>query len=144
MRDEPRAIKLFEGACKAGDGISCESLGGYHAQGGGGDPKKLDLAAATLRAVPWYERACAMQRPAPCAFLATFILDGVKFPSSDRKRVPGLFETACKGDLEVACKFLGDLYAKGELVRRDVKRANALYDKACKLGYDRGCAAKAE
>ena len=51
---------------------------------------------------------------------------------------------ASKGDVNVACKFLGDLYAKGELVPRDIMRANALYDKACKLGYDRGCAAKAE
>jgi uncharacterized protein len=137
VRDPPRALKLFEDACDAGDGISCESLGGYYALGGGGE-SNLEHAA------PWYERACAMQRPKPCAFLAAFIHDGVKFSNSDRKRIPGLLETACKGDVALACKYLGDLYAKGELVGRDVKQANALYDKACKLGDNDGCAAKAE
>jgi TPR repeat protein len=120
VRDRPRALKLFEGACAAGDGISCESLGGYYMMGGGGERNPEQAAL-------WYERACAMQRPSPCLFLAVFIHDGVKFPSSDHKRIPALLETACKGDVAVACKLLGDLYAKGELVRRDVTRSNALY-----------------
>jgi uncharacterized protein len=140
-RDPVRAVKLFEGACTGGDALSCESLGGWIAQGEG-DPNKLG-PDAMKRAAPYYERACTMGRPAACAFLATFILEGVKWPGADPKRVPGLFDTACRGEINVACKFLGDLYADGKLVRRDAKKANELYAKACKLGYDRGCQAKA-
>jgi TPR repeat protein len=141
-RDVPRALKLFEGACKRGEGISCESLGGYYGQGGGGDP--ADLKGAMVRAAPYYDRACTLGRAVACTLLATFILEGVKFPGSDRKRIVGLFDSGCRGEMNIACKFLGDIYNKGELVRRDVKKANELYAKSCKLGYDRGCSAKAE
>ncbi len=143
LRNIPRALKLLETGCKGNDGLSCESLGGWYAMGED-EPTKLDIPVATQRAVPWYERACALKRPAPCAFLATFILEGFKFPNSDRKRVPALLKTACSGDVNVACKLLGDVYAKGELVKRDVKKANELYARSCKLGYDRGCNLKAD
>lgn len=140
-RDPVRAVKLFEGACSGGDALSCESLGGFYGQGGGADPAKADFEAAMVRAAPWYERACKMNRPAPCAFLATFIQEGVKFPNADPKRIPGLLDIACRGDVDVACKFLGDVYTEGKLVPRDTKKAAALYARSCKLGYDRGCAA---
>jgi TPR repeat protein len=143
QRDVPRALKLLETGCKGNDGLSCESLGGWYAMGED-DPSTLDIPAATQRAVPYYERACALKRPAPCAFLATFILDGIKFPNANRKRVVGLLKTACSGDVNVACKLLGDAYAKGELVKRDKTKANELYAKSCTLGYDRGCSAKAD
>lgn len=144
IRDVPRAITLLETGCKGNDGLSCESLGGFYAQGGDGVPGKVDFAVAAQKAAPYYERACTLKRPAPCAFLASFINDGIKIPNADKKRVPGLLDTACTGGVNVACKFLGDVHAKGELVKRDVKKANELYEKSCKLGYDRGCAAKAE
>jgi uncharacterized protein len=141
LRDPPRAVKLFESACTGGDALSCESLGGWIAQGEG-DRTKLGVAAMT-RAAPYYERACTMGRPAACAFLGTFMLEGATWPGADPKRIPVLFDTACRGDVNVACKFLGDLYADGKHVRRDAKKANELYAKACKLGYDRGCQARA-
>lgn len=142
-RDVPRALLLLETGCKGGDGLSCESLGGWYAQGGDA-PDKIDLAAATLKSAPYYERACTLKRPAPCAFLATFITNGAKISNADKKRVPGLLDTACNGGVTIACKMLGDIYSKGELVKRDVEKANELYAKACKAGYDRGCSARAE
>jgi TPR repeat protein len=142
-RDVKRAVTLLETGCKGNDGLSCESLGGWYAQGEGATAN-IDLDAAVVKAAPYYERACTLKRPAPCAFLAAFITGGNKFPNNDKKRVPGLYEAACTGGVNVACKFLGDVYNKGELVKRDIKKANTLYDKACKLGYDRGCTAKAE
>lgn len=141
-RDTARAVKLFEGACAKGDGISCESLGGWYGQLG--DPAApMELSVAMPQAARWYERACKLKRPAACAFVAAMILDGT-IAKGDRKRVPGLLDTACRGEVNVACKMLGDRYAKGDLVRRDVKRANALYAKSCKLGFDRACSATAE
>ncbi|HEX4517330.1 MAG TPA: hypothetical protein VH054_27480, partial [Polyangiaceae bacterium] len=41
---------------------------------------------------------------------------------------------ACDASMKDSCKVLGDMYERGEGVTADASRADALHDKACRLG----------
>jgi uncharacterized protein len=135
-KDVERARRLFVFACGARDGLSCESLGGLFMMG-------QEVPTDLLAAARWYEKACDLGRPAACAFYAGAIADGVLGPDADRSRIPPLLEKACDGEVDVACKLLGDAYARGEHVLRDPQRAAQLYARACALGSRAGCEAAA-
>jgi hypothetical protein len=47
---------------------------------------------------------------------------------------------ACDASMKDSCKVLGDMYERGEGVTADTSRADALHDKACRLGSAKACA----
>lgn len=53
--------------------------------------------------------------------------------------IAALFEKACDGNIPEACAELAALVREDEIVARDVQRANALDDRACKDGYYAAC-----
>ncbi|WP_326691043.1 sel1 repeat family protein [Helicobacter pylori] len=50
-----------------------------------------------------------------------------------------LYSRACDLNNGWGCSFLGVLYYNGDGVKQDSKKAVALFEKACKLGYKKAC-----
>ncbi|GAA6811660.1 hypothetical protein HpBTM54_00780 [Helicobacter pylori] len=50
-----------------------------------------------------------------------------------------LYSRACELKDGWGCSFLGVLYYNGDGVKQDFKKAVALFEKACKLGYKKAC-----
>ncbi|GAA8295840.1 hypothetical protein HpHA275_07240 [Helicobacter pylori] len=50
-----------------------------------------------------------------------------------------LYSRACELKDGWGCSFLGVLYYNGDGVKQDSKKAAALFEKACKLGYKKAC-----
>ncbi|UOR70313.1 tetratricopeptide repeat protein [Helicobacter pylori] len=49
------------------------------------------------------------------------------------------YSKACELKDGWGCSFLGVLYYNGDGVKQDSKKAVALFEKACKLGYKKAC-----
>jgi len=79
------------------------------------------------------ERACKGKAAGACRALALADPRG-------RRYLPLLEQACAAGDILVSCVILGDVYAKGERVRRDLARANTYYERACKKGLATACA----
>jgi uncharacterized protein len=93
------------------------------ANGDGSDPREL-------------ERRCEAGQARECVSLGILYAEG-KSVVADPQRALTLFTQACdRGDL-MGCNAQGRMLAQGE--PRDVPKAHALYDRACRGGYFAGC-----
>jgi TPR repeat protein len=108
------------------------------------------LAAGTASAQPkWVrdrialEKACGEGDLAACAEAGVRLASGDNGPSGIREERPeaavAFFERACVGGHMRGCRELGNLYAGGKGVTRNLRRAAMLYASACDAGDADGC-----
>ncbi|MFT2635281.1 tetratricopeptide repeat protein [Helicobacter pylori] len=64
-----------------------------------------------------------------------FNLSIKNYKEQDFSKARKYFERACELNNGSGCGTLGFLYGSGEGVKQDSKKAVALFEKACKLGY---------
>ncbi len=163
-QDPPTACKMFERACDATGFAGCANLALCHETGVGApkDKKKaLDLysdacskgmafgcvwgglmveeenEAIAPKALAFYERACGFDQPGTCVGTSDIMsaLPGVwSMDMIDRHACNG-------GDTRgLACYNAGLLYERGENgVRRDLAKANRLFQKACAFDTKKAC-----
>lgn len=96
--DEPRAIELFERACRGGFGEACSNLGAMHENG-------RSLPADDVVAARLYALACERGSALGCSNLGALYHVG-KGVRLDRRRAAELFEKACSAGLELGCSNL--------------------------------------
>jgi len=118
---------LFEKDCRAGNASACFRQGWllWVRQGGPDNARALELFAS----------ACRSGSMEACAYQGLDLMS-----SSDRgaEALPVL-EKSCDGGSGGGCANLAFLYATGKLVKKDDKRAAALYAKSCDHGDAQGC-----
>jgi hypothetical protein len=158
--DAARTRALYQRACEAGDHEACADLGDMVARGEGGERDKagaLELyrqACGTnppicVRAARRYLTGEGVPEDAAiaselgglaceghgdvqgCAFLAE--LSARPGPKQDLRKAVALYTRACDHGWTSSCEPLGDLYAKGQGVAADAKRAAALYERVCQV-----------
>ncbi|KAJ3193993.1 hypothetical protein HK101_003702 [Irineochytrium annulatum] len=89
------------------------------------------------QAVAWYKKAAAAGDPAACDSLAALYMEGVHV-DRDVARAVRLFERAADRGNMYSLNQLGVFYENGDKSiggKRDLERAQALYNKAANLGY---------
>ncbi len=135
-RDAARAVALYTRACDGGAPLGCARLGEAYAAGTGVD-------ADPGRAADLFEKACASEMIGCFRLAELLVRDG---GSADR--AVELFDKACDGTLahgdgsppvSESCFRLGEMYANGSGVDRDVYRAGSYFRRACRLGYQEAC-----
>lgn len=151
-KDLPRAVEMFQIACRAGIGDACIDLGMlvYDPDDGAG------ISADPARAVEFFFNACnevGVQeltdpgKPDPnaraCAALGRAYVDGqgVENNRPDPKRAIEMYRKACDAQFAAGCASAGDLLATS---RSTVVEATELYQTACKLDARHGCFELAE
>ena len=143
-KDLPRAVDLFEIACKAQpDGSQTQSTGPVVPEA------CVDLAHAIYdsegippepeRAVELVRTACQSDPPdhRACTLLGTAFYAGKGMRKKDIERALELFEASCASEYAPACVKAGDLLAAR--TRNDASLAAAAYSKGCALDARLGC-----
>lgn len=121
------ALLVWTSGCERGVAAACAN-GGRLAD----DPRlasKRDPALARTL----LEKGCSSGDPFTCGLLGANLLH------DDLARGWGLLETSCAQKVAPACKDLADVLWNGELVKKDKKRARALYTTACQDDYEPAC-----
>ena len=108
-KDPIKAVVLFDKACKGNIMEACAKLGRFYADGTG-------VAKDVTKAAALFEQACTgeyMQNDTPDA--------------KDPLRVGSPFTSGAT----MGCYYLGDMYADGKGVSKDVTKAAARYQRIC-------------
>jgi TPR repeat protein len=156
----PKSLARYERACELRDQF-CFNLGQAYDRGLG-RPKDPEKAADLFR------RCCTGGAGPCCTNLGVRTLKGVGV-AADPAKAAGLFLEGCRHHDELACRDLGQLcdtapgttaevlgraaaggdavaalllgwfHHEGRGVKKDVARARALFDVACKGGLEEGC-----
>lgn len=162
--DPVTALRLYDGACRAGYAPSCAKSG--HLQEARGDVTAASSAYARGcdagdmpgcsrlgslfergpfgvardfgRAATLYEQACDGGDPLGCLNLASMTEAGRGVARSEAQAVV-LLEKACEAKEKAACFSLAERYRAGRGVRRDEAKAAALAKTACSLGHGEAC-----
>lgn len=124
----PEEAQFQQKGCKAKqpDWQACE-LWGKQLVAGNIVAKDVATGRALL------ESACTHGAGGACRTIA--LREGERSP-----RYARLMEKSCDaGDVLISCVIVADLYAKGEHVKRDQAKANALYRRACDHGVSSAC-----
>jgi TPR repeat protein len=159
-KDLPKALARYERACELRD-LFCFNVGQAYDRGLG-RPKDAAKAAEHFR------RCCTGGGGPCCTNLGVRTLKGVGV-AADPAKAAGLFLEGCRLHDELACQDLGQLcdteprvtaevlgraadsgdavaslllgwfHREGRGVKKDVPRARALFDAACKGGLAEGC-----
>lgn len=132
-RDDARAAALYEKACDGGDALACTNLAAF-AVDGVGVPK--DVA----RGLALYEKACGAGEASACRDLGFAYVATVVPP--DPAKGAEIWLASCEAGHAQSCADLGWLHEEGRGVPQDAERAQALYHRACRGGYERACGAR--
>jgi TPR repeat protein len=127
-----QATQIWSRKCDAGDDDACYHLGlAYEEESG--------VPMDEERARQLFEKPCAKGHYASCAELAQ-MARGSDDKSDDARAAP-YFERACNVGLEtrMPCREAGFMYADGEGVPVDERRAAVLLENGCNLGDDWCC-----
>jgi TPR repeat protein/outer membrane biosynthesis protein TonB len=133
--DQPRAFKLFEGACAGWRNDGCYGLGKAYENGTGVTP---DIG----KAAEIYSGACKTYQSKSCLALELLYFEGRGVPQ-DQPRAVAYFEKLCgpSGSKEVAeaCLLAGNAYTSGTGVTVDPVKGAQYWHKACISGNVEGC-----
>jgi TPR repeat protein len=124
--------KACEAACDAGVADQCRLLGTTY-QFGNAAVKKDDL-----RALAYFEQACAMKNAAACVS-AGQIYEFHHGVDKDDVKAADFYRRGCDIGDQVACANFAIMLENGRGVATDVERAAILYDKACRAGAGLAC-----
>lgn len=137
---------LCEADCKAGDLVSCHTMGEAYYYSG----PRQDMS----RALQAYTRACRIGpagRPEPVGdpldplgsscFLAGAIWARHSGAATDRAKAWALYHEGCGHGFAHACEALGEMYETGEGAPRDEVEAHRYFAIACGLESESACVA---
>lgn len=154
-KDEPRAIEMFEIACKDGIDRACVDLAQLLYTDA---PEKANQA---VRAVVLFTDTCAKvdpsqaaentdkSRPLPLADACDALGHayeagiGVEPPRKDIEKAETLYMRSCDSNYAQGCVSAGAL-AASKKKKEEIERAVGLYERACKLDARQGCFELAE
>lgn len=136
--DYSEARRLFSMGCGVHHPASCNALGTLVRDARGG-PKDM------VRAANLFEVACDKDVLQACVHYAEVLAAGDGIPQ-DVARAVTLYTKACEAENAIpkACTRLGEMYKSGEGVeKKDLDKANELFEKACTADFAPGCVARA-
>lgn len=121
-RDQARAAVLFGKGCQLGDAAACGALAQMYETGNG-------IPVDRVRAMQLHSLACDKGAEESC------------FAIGEVERGIMGYQAGCDEGWAADCELLAGRFARGEGVAEDEKRAAALHERACALGYSgHGCA----
>jgi hypothetical protein len=126
--DLPRGRKALHRGCDLGNLDACRELVSYDS----------DTTTPAQYCGGW-ESICRRGDLRSCTFFAQ-CLDHVDGFRRDRAEALRLFQQGCAQGERVACRQLGFLTAKGEVVPQDFPKAFAFLDQACRMDDQLACA----
>lgn len=130
--DYPKAGRLYDTACELGDADGCGNVGFLTLLGLGRDED-------VEKAQELFEASCAKKSGAGCYGMALLAFDSRVGASSDLAQGLAYEQKACDlGELQ-ACSDLGTWYRGGTGVEQDLKKAHALFERACTDDVHFGC-----
>jgi len=129
-RDEETAIKLLKTACDKKHLGACAKLGEFYAMGTG-VPKNV------IRARDLLQRACAGGVQSACPLVDQ--LKGGGLSGGQVSGSPSRLEGACRSGHIPSCSALGQRYATGSGVPRDMTKAVQYAELACQGGHAESC-----
>ena len=112
-----RSIKQLETECSNNDFLACYFAGQLFQDSG------LILSAVTA-----YKKACGNKIYEACVKLG--ILYKGDYNKTMQKEAVKLFNTACENNIASGCFELAAIYYQGEIIRKSLKKAKKLYEKA--------------
>jgi uncharacterized protein len=130
VKDESRALALFEHACSVNDGFGCLQVGHFHEYG-------KSILKDEKKAVEYYEKACATNQQNACARMGARYLEGRGVTKNAANAVDYLTR-ACGNDAN-GCQQLGQIYRDGNGVAKDPAKAIEYLDRACTRESTKGC-----
>ena len=119
--------------CDAGDYLDCQELAKAY-EGGDGVAKDLP------KALSLFTRACEAKSRWACAMVGTFVASSRAAATAGLADAARLFERGCEEGNGWSCNRLGEMARDGEEVPKEPRRALALFEKACQLKDEKGCA----
>jgi TPR repeat protein len=136
-KDVDRGLKLLGLACDGGVALSCLVAARFLGAASGADSSGDDSDAQHRFEMQY---ACLAGQGEACMQVGLFFkLGDSGFPQDDARAVVAYGRGCNLGDSR-ACNNLGDAYAYGEGVARDLDHAVDAFDKSCRLGEALGCA----
>ena len=130
-KDEPRAIELFDAACRAGLIGSCNAEGWLLL-------KRHERPEDAKRGEQLLGRGCAAGAPVACDMLGRAYASGIGVTRDPSKAAKPL-NKACDAGVAESCSALSALLENGDGIPRDTERAKALTRKACSVGLLQAC-----
>ncbi|MFB6373251.1 MAG: tetratricopeptide repeat protein [Bradymonadaceae bacterium] len=118
--DQKRAIALHRQGCKNGNARSCRRAG--------------ELVESDKEAKGLYEKACKGGDAHGC-----FELGAVLEADGDRQEAVSRYSEACTGGFGRACGSLASYYENGNIVDKDMARAEKLHRSGCQAGHVASC-----
>jgi uncharacterized protein len=132
--DYPRAVKLYEMACKGGLSTGCYRLGQMWRDGKG-------VSKDMRKAISFYKKACDMSDKYACESIGLIYEYGSGGVAKNFFLANTYFVKSCNAGNSYSCYRLGSTYRLGKKVAKSTKEAIKYYKKACSFGYRRGCTA---
>ncbi len=132
-RDEKLAFARMRKSCDGGNKLACSYVGDMYRNG-------IGVTVNLYSAKKVLETACRKGEYYACASLGELVENGLG-GKADVKRAFSLYEKSCsRGRINLGCVHQGMLYETGtEGVKKDKKKAQDLYDRACKKRSPIGC-----
>lgn len=131
-KDIPKAIELYEKACKLGEDSACATLGKMYKDG---KYLKQDYS----KAFDYSQKACLSNRNSGgCQTLGNMYQygDGVK---QDFVKSAFYYQKACELSDRDSCFQLGEILLNGKGIERDIRFALISYIKSCELANASAC-----
>lgn len=125
--DVPRAMQMFEGACREGIAFICVRVANFHAQGTNGIRKSPSMAQR------FRVEGCVGNYPIACRYAGDGLRRGEGVPKSYEGAHP-FYRLGCDGGDDVSC-----FYAAATLVETRSKSDPSIYPEVSRF-YQTGCA----
>lgn len=134
----PTEVNEYRSACEAEDAPACLSLANVLIMEGG------ETEANFLEIERIWRKACGLGSGEGCDRLGYLLMHGHPVFTSKTKgrNIPEglrIRRKACDDGYLYACVHLGQEFEGGEIVKKDLKEAEALYRHGCEKGEERGC-----
>ena len=129
--DKKLGEDLLRKSCDDGSPVGCRALGILAGTKEIADPEGKQAS--------WLEKACSLNDSSACVRLASVDEHGTAGRTKDVSKALSEYEKACTLNDGVGCFDVGIGKSQGWGGQVDMKGAGEAFDKACKLGYAKGC-----
>lgn len=123
--------KELEKTCNEGDFRSCSNLGILYKRG------RQGIKEDKQKAIELFKKSCEGGNIYGCENLGFIYYESKK--EEEYKKAAPFFKDVCYKSEAPACVALGYMYFMGLGVEKNTTKTEKLYDKACKLGFKKGC-----
>ena len=131
-KNYPQAFKFHTKACDGGVMSSCNDLGFLYQNG-------LGVRQDVVKALELYAKACDDGEGLGCENAGGLYDSGNAGVKKDLIKARSYYTKACDLSSAPACFNLAIMYDKGEGGAKDEAKALDMFEKACNLGYGKGC-----